>query len=316
MKSVRFKRWSIIASALVVMACAAVGDWWFNLRRPVGTGPAGPAVDAAGFEKPWTTRPVLLVGIGDSVTAGFGASAGKSYFNRLVTNSEDEFPAMQDLSLSAVLPNLRATNVSVSGSTSLQHLRGQIPKLAIQPTNVLGLIVMTTGGNDIIHNYGRSAPVEGAMYGASREQAAPWTKNFTARLETMLSAIKESFPGGCHIFLANIYDPTDGVGDIQNAGLPTWPDGPLIHAEYNRILSASADRHPEVHLVDIQHEFLGHGIHCSQFWREHYDQVDPHYWYNDNLEDPNNRGYDALRRLFLNSMANVLTPGHPGTPSP
>jgi hypothetical protein len=36
---------------------------------------------------------------------------------------------------------------------------------------------------------------------------------------------------------------------------------------------------------------------------KHYDRKDPHYWYFINLEDPNERGYDALRRLFLNAMA-------------
>ncbi|MBC8117927.1 MAG: hypothetical protein H7062_26345 [Candidatus Saccharimonas sp.] len=41
-------------------------------------------------------------------------------------------------------------------------------------------------------------------------------------------------------------------------------------------------------------EFLGHGIHCT------------HYWYWDNLEDPNDRGYDAIRRLFLIEMARIL----------
>ena len=31
----------------------------------------------------------------------------------------------------------------------------------------------------------------------------------------------------------------------------------------------------------------------------------PHYWYAENLEDPNVRGYDAIRRLFLIEIAKV-----------
>ncbi len=42
-----------------------------------------------------------------------------------------------------------------------------------------------------------------------------------------------------------------------------------------------------------------------------YDRTDPHYWYQDNLEDPNDRGYDALRRLFLREIAGVMAPGGP-----
>ena len=37
-------------------------------------------------------------------------------------------------------------------------------------------------------------------------------------------------------------------------------------------------------------------------FRSHFDRSDPHYWYYHNLEDPNDRGYDALRRVFLNAI--------------
>jgi hypothetical protein len=49
--------------------------------------------------------------------------------------------------------------------------------------------------------------------------------------------------------------------------------------------------------------FRGHGIHSAQFWSAHYDAKDPHYWYYVNLEDPNERGYDVIRRLFLIQIA-------------
>src|SRR5581483_348855 len=62
----------------VFLACAllAIGGVAFNyfwLSRPIGSGPAGPAVSAALFAKPWSTNPDILVGLGDSVTDGFGA---------------------------------------------------------------------------------------------------------------------------------------------------------------------------------------------------------------------------------------------------
>ena len=40
----------------------------------------------------------------------------------------------------------------------------------------------------------------------------------------------------------------------------------------------------------------------KQFWRPFYDSSDPHYWFYDNVEDPNDRGYDAIRRIFINSI--------------
>jgi hypothetical protein len=145
------------------------------------------------------------------------------------------------------------------------------------------------------------------MYGATLEQAQPWIKNFAARLEAIIAGLEAKFPAGCEFFIANIYDPTDGVGDVQNAAkLPAWPDGLKIINAYNEIIAGAAEKHKNVRLVEMHAAFLGHGIHCLQFWQPHYDSRDAHYWYWDNLEDPNDRGYDALRRVFLNEMAHTL----------
>jgi lysophospholipase L1-like esterase len=278
---------------------------YFWLDRTMGSGPAGPPVDRSRFAQPWSERRVLLLGLGDSVTAGFGASAGRSYFDRLARNPADEFAELRGVSLGAVLPALETRNASVSGSTSPEHLERQIRRLPVFKEDQFGIVVMTTGGNDIIHDYGRSSPREGAMYGATMAQAKPWIENFEARLERMRTEIRKRFPGGCEIFLANIYDPTDGDGTAGVVGLPSWPEGLAILAEYNRRLERVAERHADVHLVDIQSPLLGHGIYSRQFWRRHYQRRDPTYWYDPNFEDPNDRGYDAIRRAFLNRMAQV-----------
>ena len=47
-------------------------------------------------------------------------------------------------------------------------------------------------------------------------------------------------------------------------------------------------------------------------WYYHAD--DPSYWFYANFEDPNDRGYDAIRRIFLNEMAAVLPHTLPGAP--
>jgi lysophospholipase L1-like esterase len=302
-------RWGRLL-ALLLGGCAVLGGALFIrlfwLERPMGNGPAGPSVPHAAFAQVWTTRPVLLLGLGDSVTAGFGASRGHGYFDRLVENPPDEWPDMRGIHLRAVLPNLRVVDRSVSGSTSFNHLMVQVRGLKRADPKTLGLVVMTTGGNDIIHNYGKSPPQEGAMFGATMAQARPWIAAFEERIEEMVRLLGERFPGGCHLFLANIYDPTDGVGTAGTVGLPSWPDGLAILAAYNEILVRVAEKHQNVHLVDIRTPLLGHGIYCRQFWRSHYHRDDPHYWYHENFEDPNDRGYDAIRRIFLLEMAKVV----------
>ena len=292
----------VLLAGLILIAGVAAG-LFFRFARPVGSGPAGPAVGHELFASAWTSRQVLFVGLGDSVTAGFGARKGFSYFDRLAKNPADEFSEMNGVSLASVFLKLQCTNLAVSGSTSSEVPGRQLASLPTNSPDVFGVIVMTTGGNDIIHNYGRTPPREEAMYGARLDEAKPWVENFGRRLESMLAQIESRFPGGCEIFLGNIFDPTDGLGDAERAGLPAWKDSMQILNAYNNVIRRAADAHPNIHVVDVRDAFLGHGIHCTQFWRGHFDWHDPHYWYFYNLEDPNERGYDVIRRLFLLEMA-------------
>ncbi|MFC1734604.1 SGNH/GDSL hydrolase family protein [Candidatus Hydrogenedentota bacterium] len=289
----------------IVLVAVSVGFIYFCLYRPAGVGPAGPQV-AASFDRVWYEGEVLLLGIGDSVTAGFGASEGFSYFERLISNPPGDSEDVAGKNLTVVLPKLSSRNIAVSGSTSPQHFEKQVKDLQLHRDDVLGIVVMTTGGNDIIHSYGRKPPQEGAMYEATPEQAAPWVESFEQRLRKMLTMISNSFPGGCHIFLANIYDPTDGTGNPGSTGLPKWKDALWVLDKYNDVIHRCADDYDFVHMIDIREPFLGHGIHCTKIWNKNYKFSDPHYWYSLNVEDPNNRGYDALRRLFLIEIGEVF----------
>jgi len=293
-----------VSGLVLVMAASAYLYLWCSV--PVGRGSAGPIVSSESFSHKWTDRPVLLVGLGDSMTAGFGARKGYSYFDRLILNPSDEFQSMKRICLGKVLSKLTFTNLAISGSTSTELLEKELPYLTQSDPNTMGIVVITTGGNDLIHNYGRTPPREEAMYGATFEEAQPWISNYERRLDSMVRKIETHFPGGCQIFLANIYDPTDGIGDAERARLPAWKDSLKILAAYNNAISSCTQKHPNLHIIDIHTAFLGHGIHCTQFWRSNYDWHDPHYWFYDNLEDPNERGYDVMRRLFLIEIAKTL----------
>jgi lysophospholipase L1-like esterase len=290
-------RWIVPLGLATILL--ALGYIYFYLYHPEGSGPAGPAVPREPFEQVWTERPVLLLGLGDSVTAGLGSTRHHSYFERLVENPPNEFAETQGRSLSRVLPALKTQNLAVSGSNSSQHLDRIESALEPQDPKLFGLVVMTSGGNDLIHWYGRTPPAENAMFGATFAQAEPWIANYGERMDQIFAAISERFPGGCLILIADIYDPSDGQGDPESAGMPPWPDVTRIHQAYNDTLRAAAAKHANVHVVPMHREFLGHGIHCRKFWHPHYRADDPYYWYHTNIEDPNDRGYDAIRRVFL-----------------
>jgi len=297
------KRLFVLFATGTMLVLTAVFYIQFMLLRPIGSGPAGPQVDREPFSKQWTERPVRIVGIGDSITAGLGArSKDHTFFNRLIKNPDDEYTDMQGRCLASVLTNLEQENLAVSGSTSRDHLTVIEERLKVHDPKVFGLVVMTTGGNDLIHNYGRSPPKECAMYGATLKQAEPWIDAYRARLNDMLGKIEACFPGGCEIYLGDIYDPTDGVGDAPSVYLPAWPDGLAISAKYNAVIAECAKSRTNVHVVPLHRTFLGHGAHCRQFWRATYVKEDPYYWFYENIEDPNDRGYDAIRRIFLKAI--------------
>jgi len=302
----RLMRPRILIPLLSIVLVLAGVYIYLCFHFPIGSGPAGPAVDPSLFKKPWTDRRVLLLGIGDSVTSGFGVPKNHSYFSRLARNPDDEWPDMHSLCLSAVIPNLITRNLAAAGSNSIDHLYKQVNSLETQKADILGIVVLTTGGNDIIHDYGRSVPRDGAMYGATLEQAQPWINLFRSRLKDMLDAIDGKFPGGCEIFLADIYDPTDGKGVPLLAPFPRWPDQVDVLARYNAVIHEMCRTRPNVHLVPMHDVFLGHGLCCSRFWESCYRSEDPTVWYAFNIEDPNDRGYDAIRRVFLLEIAKVL----------
>jgi lysophospholipase L1-like esterase len=305
---------------LIVLVCvgillvAAAWSWmWFYAGGTTGSGPAGQKLDAAGnngdvraaFQHIWSNRPVLLIGLGDSITKGYGATRGHSYFERLVRNPADEFEDMRGICLSAVLPGLTFQNRAISCTDSMQHAESQVPQLRPHSAETFGIVVMSSGGNDLIHNYGKSPARECAMYGASMAQARPWIASYEKRLNAMLDRITSCFPGGCRIFLMNIYDPTDGTGNMTGTGLPGWKDGLAILHEYNSAIARAAEARGNVTWIDLHALFLGHGLHCRQFWLPSYRREDPTHWYSI-VEDPNDRGYDAIRRAMLIAMAQTL----------
>jgi len=130
---------------MLIVAAACYLRFWQG--RPIGTGPAGPQALRAAFSRPWTERQVLVAGLGDSITAGFGARHGYSYFDRLVANPPDEFEDMRGISLRAAFPNLKFTNLAVPGTTSGEHIAFQLPRLPTVGSNALACVVLTTGGN-------------------------------------------------------------------------------------------------------------------------------------------------------------------------
>lgn len=311
--------WSWLASLgriflMLVVFFMALGAfaWWFHL--PMGEGPAGPPVPAEPFQRVWHDGKVLLVAYGDSIMTGFGSGQEEfGCFQRVQRTPAGDAPDMIGKDLSHVFPRLQAVSFAENSTTSGDHL-DKLALFPVMPPDVLGIVMLSTGGIDLIHDYGRSPPRDQAIYGATYPDAVGFALAFRGRLNRLLDGLRAKFPGGCHIFINNIFDPTDGVGDIENVHpllrlikpLPEWRDGVRVLDLWNRQIAEAAAEREFVHLVDIHSLMLGHGLHCRDNKNPHYHPGDPSYWYFINLEDPNRRGYDAVRRAFLLEMVRTL----------
>ena len=120
----RRKRIELLVMIAVAAFVAVSAYVELKLWRPIGKGPAGPAVPREAFDQIWSDQQVQVIGLGDSITAGLGAkSIDHSYFNRLLQNPEDEFSDMDGVCLTKVLPNLSFENFAISGSESDPHLQ-------------------------------------------------------------------------------------------------------------------------------------------------------------------------------------------------
>jgi len=317
-------RWFTVRPGFLAILSAVVLLLWGAFRHfhaPMGSGPAGSPVPSAPFAEPWSEREVLLVGLGDSVVTGFGAPRGFGFFDRLVATPDDDATDMRGKTLTRAFPRLKVLNLAMNSTSSGDHLRSEVVLLPRQRDSVFGVVVISTGGIDLIHDYGASPPRDEAMYGATWEVGRELADRFRGRLDRFLDEVTSRFPGGCQIFIATIFDPTDGVGDIENADpllklvkpLPRWPDGLRIHAAFNEHIREAARARKNVHVVDVHQTLLGHGLHCLDPKNPHYDATDPTTWLYFNVEDPNRRGYDAIRRAFLLSMIDAIHPS-PGAP--
>ncbi len=148
----------------------------------------------------------LLVNIGDSHAAGYYASAGNSYKALLVKNNDLLYPTHKGKDLSTLFPGIKVVDKSKSGAKTSEILK-QAKSVSGNPVGNT-LVVMSAGGNDF-----NESVTTMLMPAAVAQKATANLKQIAAHF-----ANKGKFPGTVTIVMLNIYDPTDGMGNIPNKG--------------------------------------------------------------------------------------------------
>ena len=236
--------------------------------------------------------------MGDSISAGVGANsrAVDSYFALLYRNADATWPEESETDLASRFgDDITLVNVAQGGATAPAMRRLQVARLENQldfPVQGHSIAVITIGGNDL--------------------QGAIVTRQFTGSVMTnALASIRETveflqdaerFPDGVSIYLAAVYDPSDGVGFIQGcffnleipdavAALDVWRDEYIALGEELGFA-----------VVDVLGAFHGHGLYATDPNNEFYDTDDPTQWFDGDCIHPNPRGHNELRRLFFESI--------------
>ncbi|MFK7929131.1 MAG: SGNH/GDSL hydrolase family protein [Myxococcota bacterium] len=249
------------------------------------------------------TDPKRIIYLGDSISAGVGASSGKlSYPELLVENDESEWAGWGEQDLESVYGDLEVIDVAVSGARTGGLISDQLPAVSeAVGASASGetIVVMTIGGNDM---QAALLPMLRAedKDAAYEEQLRPVIDNF----ETIIDYFQDParFPDGAFIYMTNVYEPTDNAGQVQQCffGIDIGPALPYLqkaNAEFRELAVAKGTAS-----VDLYGHFQGHGHNSADAGIESHDEADPSLWLANDCIHPNDRGHHEVRRLFLTAI--------------
>jgi len=243
-----------------------------------------------------------VVTIGDNV--GSNPSWSRSYIALLADNDDELFPAFAGSDLATVLPDAEVVRLDKGGDSfytlaaSAQPFCEEcLPADDLRPT----LVIIELGVNDLV------ATALAMLNDESlRADPTPALDEFQGDVRTVLRMTEDRtlFPTPPLVYVTNVYDPSDGVGDVADLVTSFFPFpgaedvtpelGLAIIAGFNDAIEAEVmaiDAQP----IDIHGAYLGHGYHYNDDTSPFYDAEDPSIWFG-TVIDPNLRGAHELRR--------------------
>jgi len=230
----------------------------------------------------------VYVALGDSMSIDeYAGGPGRGAASLFYRNHPD-WPEFEGRDLLTVFPDLDFRLLAFDGATSEGVLSLQAPALRELPT-APKITTLTTGGNDLL-----------SYFGIGRQDFQRAADHLRSRLERILESCCEAVgPAGC-VLVGNIYDPTDGTGQVPGSGFPLWDNSMPALELFNRTVAEVTRDFPAA-LVDIHDHFLGHGVRAQDPTFAHYHAGDATVWYTELIE-PNARGAHEIRRLFWEGL--------------
>jgi len=251
-----------------------------------------------------------LVFLGDSVTAGTPPTPGDETYRAVLTAALTERYG----------PALEVSDCSEWGARTddlLMHEGRQIPLCFPEGGSELRtLVVMTVGGNDMLAAAGTSdaqgptaaqAELTGDL--ALLDQALAWFKGGS----DPASAHPEDstrFPNGVFVVMGNVYEFTDGTGDLDSCALASalgfGGKQPKLVQGYGFVDESYMQLAVRwnVDLTLMLENFCGHGFHAGEPGNLCYRGEDAETWFDASCIHPNPTGHAQLAQMFLDTIEN------------
>jgi lysophospholipase L1-like esterase len=193
----------------------------------------------------------------------------------LARNDDQVWPEFKGQDLATRCRDLAFRNLAADGATTADVIARQLGAVKTVADEPATLVTLTAGGNDLL-----------GLVGAPEGEGAAGVVRVLAALGAILSGIRAALPRAI-LIVGNVYDPTDGTGDLDGARLRAQEMRWL--AEFNDGVARLCDAHG-ARLADIHGRFQGHGraAPAAERW----------YWTRWAIE-PGHVGAHEIRRLWL-----------------
>ena len=203
---------------------------------------------------------------------GLGAA---SLFAR---NDDAVWPEFAGRDLVTRFSGVESHFLAMDGATTDDVLASQLPGLETVEGGADVVVTLTAGGNDLL-----------SLIGAADGTGDAGLQRILRNLHGILDAVRNRLPKAV-LLVANVYDPTDGTGDLEGHRLR--PQEMRWLRDYNAGV-ARVCAVPGARLIDVHGHFAGHGrsVPAADRW----------YW-TGSLIEPGVVGASELRRLWLAAL--------------
>jgi len=236
-----------------------------------------------------------VVFLGDSITEGTPPTAPADYYrNRLVKQLEQKFGTLE-------VKNCAKYGARTDDLLLPPHQQ-ILTCLPNNPEPKTTLVVVTVGGNDA-HAWAKDA-----IDGKSMTEIMVEVDQAISLMRDAIEWFRMDptrFPNGVHVIFANVYEYTDGTGDLPSCPLAflagmtgKWPEGRQAYIKVNeQLMKIAVDTKTD--MIFLLENFCGHGYKANDPAGDCYLGPGAETWFDLTCIHPTPKGHEQIAKMFM-----------------